>query len=84
MELIRAKLFDDTFRECIIKGKRQEYHAMSCFDTLTKTRDSLHAAKKSYLKYDYIGSGTIVFINGIKQSGGSGKIIHFFRKKKRK
>jgi hypothetical protein len=60
---------DYGYNECLIKGKRIRYDAMS--------ERSLAEAKKEYSAYEFIGSSHIFFVNGVKVK--SKNIVHFFR-----
>lgn len=57
-------------REALINGKMEFYDACSS--------DSLEVAKASYHKFDYIGSGRVYFIDGVRNED---KTLHFFRHK---
>lgn len=71
--IIIAKQGEVIIRECLINDKRVKYDFCSY--------GNLDRAKKRYKNaiYKYIGSGSIVFLNGIE--GKSKKFIHFFIKR---
>lgn len=60
--------FKQPRHECIIDGKRFPYNACGEGD--------LDAIKKSYHAFYYIGSGYVIFINGVESI--SDKLTHFF------
>ena len=57
--------------ECIVNGNRMVFDA--------QTGGSLKKAKEFYKNMDYIGSGKVVYYNGVKSKVT--KIAHFFIRK---
>ena len=59
---------DDIIRECYIKAQIVPYNACAT--------GSLEEAKRSYDKFDYIGSGYVFYINGTRNINK--KLHHYF------